>query len=99
MLLKILGAACTREERGCVSQKSACVDAPRPACGQPGQPGGLRLAWPCQLLSSTETGLLGIAIFFASESKLSAPFLLSSCIGSGGGGGRGGGVICGYSEK
>jgi hypothetical protein len=69
-----------------MSQKSACVDAPRLACGQPGQPGGIRLAWPCQLLSSTETGLFGIAIFFASESKLSAPFLLSSCTGGGGGG-------------
>lgn len=52
--------------------------APRRACGQPGQPGGIGLAWPCQLLSSTEPGLFGIAIFFASESKLSAPFLLFS---------------------
>lgn len=66
-----------------MSQKSACVEAPRLACGQPGQLGGIRLAWPCQLLSSTETGLFGIAIFLASESKLSAPFLLSSCIGGG----------------
>lgn len=90
MLLKILGL--------CVRGKRVCAVLEEHLCGH--TQAGLRAArvarrhWAGLALSAPvfhRDWLVGIAIFFASESKLSAPFLLSSCMGKS--------VVCGYSEK
>lgn len=60
------GSMCVSEERLCGRTQAGLRAARTARRHQAG-------AWPCQLLSSTETGLFGIAIFSASESKPVCP--------------------------